>query len=250
MSPKILVLMTILGLSCTSEHIGGRKSIIPRHSSERDVLFHIRKPTESLHKRTNIGTTFDSGVLHKLENFLMKEVDELGLSAKKSEIEDQKEVETIAENFEAKPSASEQSQGGKDSTKGEEKDRVMTKEELANENKKKSVVNKEENKQGEKNVDPEVKAMEDLKNKFDDSEKQKSKEKLKPSKTEVKNERDDDKGVKTVVGKNLLAKSKILEPAKVKKTVEEQATKRDQTVPDEDAEYGRLELSVIDPLST
>ena len=243
MSTKILILMAILGLSCTSEHIGGKKSIIPRHSSEKDVLFHIAKPTESLHKRTNVGTAFDSGVLHTLENFLLKKVDELGLSVKKSEIEDQKEVETIAENLDAKVSASELRQGGKDGTKGEEKDRVMTKEELANESKKKSVVTKEESRPETRNGKSEEKTEEDSKSKFGDSEKEKSKEKLQPSKIEEKNERDDDKSAKTVV-------RKILEPAKMKEIVEEQATKRDQTVPDEDAEYGRLGLSIIDPCST
>ena len=254
MSIKILLLVTIFGFSCTTELTGGRKSIIPRHESEKNVLFHIAEPTEGLYKRSNLGKTFDSGVLHKLEDFLLKKAKDFELASKKSEIEDQKEVETIAESIEAAPSASESSRETKDIEKGVEKGQIVKN--GSKENQKKTVVTKQnEVKQGDRNetAEKDAKNKDGMGSKSDESVKDKLKEQLQQSKAKskqddaAKSEEKADKKVKKddVTVKEKVVKSPVLQPRKVKKVVTDNAIKRDKTVPDEDDEYGRLELSDI-----
>lgn len=95
----ILVVVTvalIIGLTKARDHNGGKKSIIPRHASERGPLFRVVEPTEGLYKRSRLGKGTD-GTLHRLENFILgKAVDEES-SSRKSDIESQQEVGTIAE---------------------------------------------------------------------------------------------------------------------------------------------------------
>ena len=239
MFAKILLLMIVISLSNTKEHLGARKSIIPRHASEKGVLFDVTRPTEALYKRSHLGETFDSGVFHKLENFLLKKVDDLGLHSKKSDIEDQKEVETIAESVEETPVASEVKQGVKESAK-EEIEKVVKN--LINDEKKKSVVSKKKEASG-KTID--AKKVKENKNVAEDAKEKLSKKSRKE--TEEKGEGTDAKRAKKndVAGKNRPAKFKTLESVKKEEAIPDSAMKRDQTVPDEDDEYGRSVLSLF-----
>jgi len=232
MFTKVLLLIIIISLTNTKEHLGARKSIIPRHASEKGVLFDVTTPTEGLYKRSHLGETFDSGVFHKLENFLLKKVDDLGLNSKKSDIEDQKEVETVAESVEATPLTSEVKQGVKDSAK-EEIEKVVKN--FINVEKKKSAVSKKNEASG-KNVD--AKKEKDNKNvaanaKEKLSEKSKKEAEEKSERNEAKRAKKDD-----VTGKNRPAKFKISESVKKDKSFPDSAMKRDQTATDEDDEYG------------
>ena len=239
MFTKVLLLIIIISLTNTKEHLGARKSIIPRHASEKGVLFDVTTPTEGLYKRSHLGETFDSGVFHKLENFLLKKVDDLGLNSKKSDIEDQKEVETVAESVEATPLTSEVKQGVKDSAK-EEIEKVVRN--FINVEKRKSVVSKK-SEASRKNVD--AKKEKENKNVAANA-KEKLSEKTKKE-TEEKSERNEAKRAKKddVTGKNRPAKFKISESVKKDKSFPDSAMKRDQTAPDEDDEYGRLVLSLF-----
>ena len=97
MKTIFVVLVTlIIGLTIARDHNGGKKSIIPRHASERGPLFHVVEPTEGLYKRSRLGK--DSEVtLHGLENFILGKAVNEESTSRKSDIESQQEVGTIAE---------------------------------------------------------------------------------------------------------------------------------------------------------
>ena len=251
MSIKLLILAVIIALANAKEHIGGRKSIIPRHASERGVLFHIKRPTQGLYKRSKLGSTFDSGVLHKLENFLLKKAEDLDLSSKKSDIENQKEVETIAENDIGKEikstnySEKKKDGGDKNNEKGTGKDKIAAKVEIVADDRKKSIVTtnnvskKEEineKKEGDKNKEKKIGEVSKSKEKVKKQEKDSKKEAESKSKNEKLKKKDD------ITGKNLPKKLSKLN-SKEEEGAEEKATKRDKTAPedpnDDDKEYGR-----------
>lgn len=224
MSSYLLLLVTIVGFLNANEIIGGKKSIIPRHASEKGTLYHIKEPDE-LFKRSKVGSTFDSSAFHQLENFLLKSAEEIELSSKKSEIEDQKEVETIAEdnleNDELKSAGKEEK--GKENAVA--KDNVETKENIVNDERKKSKVSKNESgkdAEGEKSEKTEKKPNKELNGKNNND----------------NNNGEKKEGKKTK--KDVLIKK---EPKVKEKTKDENAMKRDKTSKnkpeDDDAEYGR-----------
>ena len=92
----VVVVTLIMGLTKARDHNGGKKSIIPRHASERGPLFHVIEPTEGLYKRSRLGKDSD-GTLHGLENFILGKAVNEESTLRKSDIESQQEVGTIAE---------------------------------------------------------------------------------------------------------------------------------------------------------
>lgn len=210
----LLFITTIFGSPHAIEHSGAKKSIIPRHASEKGALYDIKEPADALYKRSRVGSTFDSGVLHKLEDFLLKRADGLEMSPKKSEIEDEKEVETIAEEDLHSESGTSNAEKMK-SEFGEEngKEKIETKESVVNENRRKSLVSKS---------------------------KKETKEEEKQRKGTSEKKEESEMGQKNDMNKKgLKEKQKKL---KAERKKDNQAAKRDNTKPNEeenDAEYGR-----------
>ncbi|XP_065062017.1 uncharacterized protein LOC135688891 isoform X1 [Rhopilema esculentum] len=214
------ICLVLVGLCLGKEHVGGRKSIIPRHKSEHGSLFHIVEPTEGIFKRSKLGKADESGTLHLLENFLLGNIKKLELSSKKTDIESQKEVATIAEDTVGKdvPVVSSEASDNKEAP-NKDLGASITKEDLL-----KKITSKS-SAASEKKAHINVKAG--------SNEKAGSKSKEDISKDTAKEH-------VTVTG----AKKSIIKDIKNKKgknKVEVNAIKRDQTAkkePEDDGEYG------------
>ena len=209
------------------DHVGGRKSIIPRHKSEHGSLFHIVEPTEGLFKRSKLGKTDESGTLHLLENFLLGNIKKLELSSKKSDVESQKEVATIAEGTVGKdvPVVSSEASENKEAP-NKDLGASITKEDLLKK------IASASSSASQKKTHIHVKTG--------------SNEKA-GSKSKGDNSKDTAKEHVTVTGD----KKSIIKDTKNKKGknhVEENATKRDQTAkkePEDDGEYGRCNCNSL-----